>query len=179
MTKSRGLREHHGMRRTRAYAIWSGMRARCRNPKHAAFADYGGRGITVCDRWAKFSAFYADMGEPPRAATLERSDNDAGYAPGNCRWATRTEQNRNRRNNVLITIGAETLPLSAWADRCGLRYATVHQRILKGWPPELAVTTPLVTRRRGVPRGERVAAWGAENGVAWTDPTLTGARGAA
>jgi hypothetical protein len=83
MTKSRGLREHHGRNGTRAYSVWCGMRSRCLNRDNAAFHNYGGRGITICDAWSKFSAFYRDMGDPPAGHSLERIDNDKGYSPDN------------------------------------------------------------------------------------------------
>jgi hypothetical protein len=98
------LRRHgHGGRtgRTPEYRAWSAMRQRCLNPASQRYASYGGRGITVCDRWSSFEAFLADMGakpEPKEQYSLDRIDNDRGYEPGNCRWATRSEQQRNRPN---------------------------------------------------------------------------------
>jgi hypothetical protein len=85
----------HGMEGTKVYGIWSSMKARCQNPNHAKYADYGGRGIKVCERWQKFENFYADMGEP--AGVLDRIDNEGHYAPGNCRWTTWSISNTNKR----------------------------------------------------------------------------------
>jgi hypothetical protein len=142
MTKPRGLREHHGLRNKRAYGVWCGMNNRCRNKNDPAYPDYGGRGIAVCDAWKKFSQFYADMGDPPSGHSIDRIDNDGNYEPGNCRWATRTEQSRNRRNNVLFTFKGETHPLSVWAARFGLKYKTVHLRVRNGWDIYKALSTP-------------------------------------
>jgi hypothetical protein len=87
-----------GIRRHPLYSVWSGMRTRCRNPNNKNWKDYGGRGITVCERWDKFENFLADMGERPGPSySIDRIDVEGNYEPGNCRWATPTEQVRNRR----------------------------------------------------------------------------------
>jgi hypothetical protein len=86
-----------GGRRSLAYARWQGMLRRCFNPNVRQYCWYGGRGITVCERWLKFENFYADMSDPPPGLSLDRINVNGDYEPGNCRWATPTEQVRNRR----------------------------------------------------------------------------------
>lgn len=88
----------HGKKIHPLYSIWLQMRARCRNPRHKSYQNYGGRGITICERWDDFELFLADVGErPPGRYSIDRIDNDGNYEPGNVRWATATEQIRNRR----------------------------------------------------------------------------------
>lgn len=94
---ARNPRFAHGMAGTRIYNIWADMVGRCTRPTHIRYADYGGRGITVCDRWRDFANFYADMDERPEGRSLDRIDNDLGYSPQNCRWATASEQASNKR----------------------------------------------------------------------------------
>jgi predicted XRE-type DNA-binding protein len=91
----------HGMTNTNEYRVWDAMVRRCLNKKHHAFKDYGGRGITVCDKWLKFEGFFEDMGNQPQNMQIERVDNSLGYFKENCKWTTVTEQARNRRSTKL------------------------------------------------------------------------------
>lgn len=134
----------HRGRGTPEYQAWIGMRVRCNNPKARNFHDYGGRGITVCDKWnASFEAFRDDMGlRPSPDHSLDRIDNSKGYFPNNCRWATPSEQQSNRRNACLITALGETLNLSAWSKRLGVAPYAIRNRIKAGWSLEDAVSRP-------------------------------------
>jgi hypothetical protein len=97
-THGESLRGSKDRKPSREYRAWCGMRERCRNPNNKDFAKYGGRGLTVCERWdSSYETFLADMGRCPPGKSLDRIDNDAGYSPVNCRWATLSEQNKNRR----------------------------------------------------------------------------------
>lgn len=139
----------HGRSNTPAQGQWSGMKARCYNPKHRAFPDYGGREITVCKRWRdSFLDFIADMGECPPGMTLERIDNDKGYCKENCRWATYIEQGSNRRNNRILEFEGERMCVSAWARRLGCKPALIITRLNNNWTTERALTTPLRAQRR-------------------------------
>jgi len=134
----------HGMKDTRTYQAWVGMKNRCLNKNNKNYADYGGRGITVCERWLTFENFYADMGNAPLGLTLDRyPNNDRNYEPGNCRWATRKEQSNNQRVSKtakLITYQGETLPLAQWAKRFGINKETINSRLSRGWTIERAFT---------------------------------------
>jgi hypothetical protein len=134
----------HGGKRSPEYMVWCGLKARCYDSKREQFKDYGGRGIKVCDRWLHdFSAFLADMGTRPTPKhSLDRfPDTNGDYEPGNCRWATRPQQARNTRSNVVISFGGETKTLVEWAEDLGINYYTLQARIKKRkWPIEKAFT---------------------------------------
>ncbi len=119
------------------------MIQRTTNPRTKQFKDYGGRGITVCSEWQEFSAFLADMGERPRGLLLDRTDNDKGYSKGNCRWATRAQQQTNQRRTRWLTVDGVTKPLAVLAHEAGLYPTLVRNRIAKGWSPERALQTPV------------------------------------
>lgn len=113
------------------------MIQRCTNPKHPRYRDWGGRGIAVCDRWLNsFDDFLADMGQPPPGTTIDRIDNDSGYEPGNCRWATRKRQSNNRRDNRRFAAFGRTMTAMEWADISGIPYSRLSKRIRDGLPAE-------------------------------------------
>jgi len=128
----------HGKSQTITYQAWLNMKARCYNQKIPAYKNYGGRGIAVCDRWLNsFENFYSDMGEMTVGLTIERIDNDKGYSPKNCKWATRVEQARNMRSTRMIRYGGKNQSLSAWAEEIGINYRTLIDR-LRRHPPQIA-----------------------------------------
>lgn len=134
----KGRARTHGRAASDTYRSWQAMKSRCGNPKHRAFKDYGARGIVVCERWAdSFENFLADMGERPPGATLDRKDGDGNYEPGNCRWASRKEQQRNRRVTRFITINGERLSAAEWQERLGLAGSTFRYRVARGLIPGL------------------------------------------
>lgn len=131
----------HGMFGTRTYKSWSHMIGRCTNKNDARYHDYGGRGISVCERWEMFENFMADMGEAPRCLTLDRINVNGNYEPGNCRWATDKEQARNTRANRIVQAFGKEISLAEWAELTGLNRQTIESRIKRGWTIEDALTT--------------------------------------
>jgi len=127
-------RTTHGMRNSVEYNTWRSMRRRCNNPNDSAYANYGGRGITVYPTWNdNFEAFYSDVGPRPNPKmTLDRIDNNGNYEPGNVRWATRATQNNNRRNNVFVVVDGRTSRLSDAAKELGISYSAAHNKMWRG-----------------------------------------------
>lgn len=132
----------HGKTKTSTYRCWTAMRARCEKTYDPRWSRYGGRGIKVCDRWQDFSNFLEDMGERPSCEySIERIDNDGHYEPGNCRWATKTEQARNRSTSRLETLNGETKTVAEWAEFYGMDHGLIRGRMWRGWSLEEALFT--------------------------------------
>lgn len=131
---TRKLKLTHGQCSEKIYKCWCNMKTRCENPQHKEYNSYGGRGISVCEEWHDFNAFYKWALESGYAEglTIERKNVDLGYSPGNCTWATRAEQARNRQNSVKITYGGKTMILQDWAAETGINAKTIQNRIKKG-----------------------------------------------
>jgi hypothetical protein len=129
----------HG-ERSITYVAWVNMKGRCSNPFRPDYKNYGGRGITYDPSWERFETFLADMGEKPSRMTLERVDNAKGYSKDNCKWASRSMQNINRRNNVFYTLNGVSKTLSEWSRQNGIGRVTMLKRIQSGVPLEVALT---------------------------------------
>lgn len=143
----------HGETRTKMHRLWVHINYRCRDPKAPGYSDYGGRGIAVCPEWqASYTAFrdWAESSGYQPGLSIERIDNDGPYAPWNCRWATKSEQARNKRNNHLFAAFDQGKLLVDWAvdPRCVVGYGTLKDRVYGGWPLERALTQPARTIRR-------------------------------
>lgn len=135
----------HGLSYTPEYRVWQTMRLRCKNPKNAAYPDYGGRGIKVCERWAESPArFIEDMGKKPSPRhEIDRINNDGNYEPGNCRWALRKENSNNRRSNRFIEHEGERKTVTQWAELLGISASVLEKRLAAGWPETRVLTTPV------------------------------------
>lgn len=139
------------------------MLSRCSNPGNASYRYYGGKGISVCDRWkgrGGLARFVDDMGLRPEGTTLDRIDRDGDYCPENCRWATPKEQAEDRCNVTLYELNGESHSLAHWAEKSGIAYSTLHERVTRlGWSLERAMNTqPTPGGWRGNRASERSAA---------------------
>jgi hypothetical protein len=140
-------RRTHGMSQGKSpeYAVWQNIKTRCTNKKRREYKNYGGRGIVMSPRWiTSFENFLADVGKRPSPKhTIDRIDNDRGYEPGNVRWATRTEQNQNKRNSRLVTHDGVTKTVAAWARDLGFTSDFLYYRLFnRGMSFENAISTP-------------------------------------
>ena len=147
----------HGLKHTRLYRIWSGIKHRCYCKTSPYFYRYGGRGIVMCDEWrTDFMSFYnwALSNGYSEDLSIDRIDVNGNYCPDNCRWATAKEQSDNKRCNILVTLENETLDLQQWCDRIGIKRSTVNTRVkMCGWSYERALTTPVRTHKKYKERG--------------------------
>jgi len=130
-----------GGKSTPEYMTWGRMKHRCYNPNNSGYRNYGGRGIKVCKRWENFEMFLSDMGpKPSKKHSIDRIDNDKGYSPSNCRWATKLQQARNKRDR--LTVDGETKTRRQWMKRFGIPQATYYGRIKRNWTVIDALKTP-------------------------------------
>lgn len=128
----------HGKARSPTYKIWTAILQRCTNPRATGFQYYGGRGISVCERWLSFENFLADMGEQPEKRwSIDRINVNGNYEPTNCRWITMAAQQLNRRNNRRITLQGRTQTVKEWCTELGISDDLFRSRLKMGWPPEL------------------------------------------
>lgn len=174
------MKRSHGQSLTRFYRLWRGMRTRCENPNAESYANYGARGIQVCERWKTFELFLEDMGPRPQGTSLERRNNELGYTPDNCYWATPFEQSRNKRDNRLLTVHGVTQPLCVWAEALGTDGGTIRGRLLRGWTVERACTTPIsvgVLHSKTLPHNRWLTAAGETLVIAAWDSRLGAASG--
>jgi hypothetical protein len=132
-------------KRTKAYRTWAHILGRCNNPTDRDYKNYGGRGISVCQRWHSFENFLADMGEPSPHLTIERIDNNKGYYKSNCLWATHAEQHRNTRRTIII----DGLCLKDYCAKHHLPYEGMQARIRRGMSPQEAVTSRAIRTGSG------------------------------
>lgn len=125
----------HGMYNTREYHTWEAIIQRCKNPNNPRYSDYGGRGITICERWKDFKNFFEDMGVAPAKSSIDRIDNNGPYSPENCRWANMQTQQRNLRSNVMIELNGETKCMAAWCEILSFPREKARWRLKNGWSP--------------------------------------------
>jgi hypothetical protein len=138
----------HGKSRSRTYNIWCGIITRCTNQNTRYFKHYGGRGISICERWLTFENFLSDMGECPSGLSIDRINVNGNYEPSNCRWADTKTQQRNTRKNRLLTHNNQTHCVSEWAEICGINQRVIKDRIRLGWDAKTALETPVGSVKR-------------------------------
>lgn len=147
--RQKGMAPRHGESSrktiTPEYQAWNEAKRRCLNKTTAAYPEYGGRGITICDAWRdSYETFLADMGRRPTADhSLDRIDVNGNYEPSNCRWASRAEQQRNKRDNRLISLDGVTRCLTEWSELTGISIQTLWCRMDRGWSDERTINTPV------------------------------------
>jgi len=150
---------HHGHaadeKQSAEYRTWHGIKDRCSRPKNRNYHRYGGRGITMCDKWKNsFENFLADMGERPSDQhSIERKDNDGNYEPDNCIWATREDQDNNRSDCVFIEFDGLRMTLSQWGRHLNISRGTINARRRNGWTDEQIIKGISPRGRKLPPQG--------------------------
>lgn len=141
----------HGDSNSKLYAIWKSMRQRCNNSSNLMYNYYGGRGITVCQEWDNdyitFKNWAIENGYSENLS-IDRIDNNKGYSPENCRWATKIQQANNMRNNHYITLNNKTQSLTEWCKELNIKRDTVKSRLYRGWSEEKALLTPVQNKKK-------------------------------
>ena len=131
----------HGMTKSKMYGVWASMINRCHNKRVKCYPNYGGRGVSVCDRWKQsFESFYQDVGDAPEGKSLDRVDNDGPYSPENVRWATQQQQAENSRKAVKVGAFGKTQSPRKWSEEFGVPASVIRGRLKTGWSPEDAVS---------------------------------------
>jgi len=138
----------HGQWKHPLYNIWKGMVDRCTKENTHNYKDYGGRGITVCDRWLDVNNFIEDMSTRPEGTSIDRIDNNGNYEPSNCKWSTDKEQSNNRRSSRYLEYNGESKTLVDWSRDTGIKQTTIGERLRRGWTIEQALETPVGTKRK-------------------------------
>lgn len=140
----------HKLSEVPEYQIYHGMKQRCCNPDNTVYRNYGGRGITVCERWINsFESFYSDMGpRPSRKHSIDRIDNNGSYCPENCRWTTVDVQLFNRRTTLFLTYKGVTKPIREWCYQLNMRLETLKSRLRRGWDAEKIINQPIDIKSR-------------------------------
>lgn len=146
----------HRKTKSRLFHVWQSMKQRCENPHAHAYADYGGRGIKVCDKWSNdfvtFEEWALAHGYDENAlhgeCTLDRIDVNGNYEPSNCRWVDMAQQQNNKRSAVLITYNGRTMSVADWSRETGLSHSAILGRIRRGWNVEKALTTPPLRHKK-------------------------------
>ncbi len=140
----------HGMSKSSEHTIWRKIKNRCFCVTNDSYQNYGGRGITMCQRWAdSFENFYHDMGpRPSKEHSIDRIDNNGNYSPENCRWATRKEQNSNSRRNNFVEFRGERLTITEWSNRLNIHPRTIKYRLDNGWSIEDTMTTTAIYNKK-------------------------------
>lgn len=144
-------RKTHNLSKLPEYDIWSGIKSRCYCQTATGFQNYGGRGISMCQRWREsFPAFLEDVGRRPSPKhSLDRIDNNGDYEPGNCEWVSHKHQANNKRTNVRLRLGDQEKTQKQWEEHLGLGHGTLRHRLRSGWTLSQALTTPPKARRAG------------------------------